>query len=130
MNNERPKKIVLHGCYFVKDKDLKIATETFGHDVFVVKISKNKKKVKVKTITSIEKWKPENGQRVFKKNKKHTNYVESIHNGEIIVISKKDLRTERLSGVYNKGIWVNKNKLYKSKFSVKYPRRYNHIIGQ
>ena len=36
-------RIYKHGCYFVLDKDLGITTETFGHDVFVIKFSKNKK---------------------------------------------------------------------------------------
>ena len=123
-------KIKMHGTYFVRDKDLKIDTETFGHDVFVVKFSKDKKKVKVKTITSIEKNNLENGQRVFKKNKKNINYPQAIHDGQIIVMPKQDLNTSRLSGVNNKGIWINKNKLRKSKFNIKYPKRFNNIIGK
>ena len=121
-------KIVKHGCYFVKDKDLRINFETFGHDVFLIKFSKDRKKVKVKTITSIERNGLENGQRMFKKNKKHVNYPEAIYNGEIIVMSKKDLNTPRLSGVNNKGIWISRNKLLESKYKVKYPIRYNDII--
>lgn len=123
-------KIVKHGCYFLKDKDLRINSETFGHDVFLIKFSKDRKKVKVKTITSIERNGLENGQRVFKKNKKHVNYPEAIYNGEIIVMSKKDLNTPRLSGVNNKGIWISRNKLLESKYKVKYPIIYNDIIGK
>ena len=130
MKNSNGLVVRLHGCYFVKDKDLGIVTETFGHDVFVIRISKNKKRVKVKTITSIEKNGLENGQRVFKKNKKHINYLEAIHNGTIIVMPKTDLQTERLSGVNNNGIWISVNKLLKSKYSLKYPNRYNGIIGK
>ena len=57
--------IRLHGCYYVLDKDLKIDSGSYGHDVFVVKISKDKRRVKVKTITSIERNNTENGIRVF-----------------------------------------------------------------
>ena len=119
----------LHGRYFVKDSDLK-KSETYGHDVFVIKFSKDKKRVKVKTVTFIERNGLENGMRVFKKNKRGVNYPELIHNGVIIVISKKDLNTIRLSGINNKGIWVSVNKLMKSKFNLKYPKRYHYIIGK
>ena len=133
INNESQKKkpiVRLHGCYYVKDIDLGLETETFGHDVFVVRFSKNKKRVKVKTITSIERNGTENGNRVFKKNKKSINYVELIHKGDIIVIPKNDMNTERLSGIYNKGIWVDKSKLMTSKYNIKYPKRYDNIIGK
>ena len=123
-------KVVKHGCYFAKDKDLGIDSETFGHDIFVIKFSKDRKRVKVKTITSIERNGLENSQRVFKKNKKHINYPEAIYNGEIIVMPKKDLNTQRLSGVNNKGIWISKSKLLESKYKVKYPTRYDKIIGK
>ena len=130
INKANPKPIIrLHGCYFVLDKDLKIDTDTFGHDVFVVKISKNKKMVKVKTVTSIERNAEENGVRVFKKNKKNNNYVEKLFSGEIIVIPKKYLNTTRLSGIVTKGIWIQKNKLKKSKFNLKWPKPFEHIIG-
>ena len=65
----------------------------------------------------------ENSQRVFKKNKKHINYPEAIYNGEIIVMPKKDLNTQRLSGVNNKGTWIYKSKLLESKYKVKYPKK-------
>ena len=128
--NRKVNKVRLHGCYYVTDVDLGIDSEVGGHDVFVIKFSKDRKRVKVKTVTSIERNGLENGQRVFKKNKKHINYPEAIHNGLIIVIPKTDLQTERLSGINNKGIWVNKCKLLKSKYTLKYPKRYHSIIGK
>ena len=59
MNKEKPKRIVLHGCYSAKNSDLGIRDRkgklmNGEHDVFVVKFSKDKKRVKVKTITSLE----------------------------------------------------------------------------
>ncbi len=131
MNESRKaKRVRLHGCYYVTDKDLKIHSEVGGHDVFVVKFSKDHKRVKVKTITSIEKNTLENGNRVFKKNKKHINYPEAIHKGQIVVMSKRDLNTARLSGINNKGIWISKNRLMNSKYKLKYPKRYHGIIGR
>lgn len=130
MYKEKPKRVRIHGCYYVEDQDLGIDTGTYGHDVFVIAFSKDKKKVKVKTITSIERKGKENGLRVFKKNKKNNNYVEQIYDGEVVVMSKRDLCTDRLSGVNNNGIWISKKKLYKSKYNLKYPKRYEQIIGK
>ena len=129
-NLTKPKRIRIHGCYFATDDDLKIGDGHNGHDVFVIKESKDKRRVKVKTITSIERKELENGKRVFKKNKKGTNYVEQIYDGIIIIMSKRDLKTRLLSGVNNKGIWISKKKLYTSKFKLKYPKRYHSVIGK
>ena len=38
--------------------------------------------------------------------------------------------TDKLSGINNRGIWINKNKLMKSKYNLKYPRRYHLLIGK
>lgn len=131
MNKSRKaKRVVLHGSYYATDKDLGIESEVGGHDVFVIKFNKKRNRVKVKTVTSIERKDLENGQRVFKKNKKNFNYPDAIHKGQIIVMPKRDLNTSRLSGVNNKGIWINKNKLMVSKFNLKYPKRFHGIIGK
>ena len=128
--SRKPKRVLLHGSYYATDKDLGINSEVGGHDVFVIKFNKKRDRVKVKTVTSIERNSLENGQRVFKKNKKNTNYPDLIHSGRIIVMPKRDLNTDRLSGINNKGIWISKNKLMKSKFKLKYPKRFHQIIGK
>lgn len=130
LSSRKPKKVVLHGSYYVTDKDLGIDSEVGGHDVFVIRFNKKRNRVKVKTVTSVERNGLENGQRVFKKNKKHINYVDAIHSGRIIVMPKRDLNTDKLSGINNRGIWINKNKLKKSKYNLKYPRRYHLLIGK
>ena len=91
-NKRTPSTIRLHGCYYVTNVDLGIDSFNGGHDVFVIKFSKDRKRVKVKTVTSLERRNLENGIRVFKHNKRDNNYLEAIHNGEIVVMSKKRFR--------------------------------------
>ena len=38
--NRKANRVILHGCYYVTDKDLGINSEVGGHDVFVIKFNK------------------------------------------------------------------------------------------
>ena len=48
------KRISFNKTYYVSNKDLKLDDGVPGHEVIVVRISKDKRRVKVKTITSVE----------------------------------------------------------------------------
>ena len=98
-------KISLNQAYYVSNKKLKLSDNVPGHQVLVTKISKNKKKVKVKTLTSLESPSKPGEKRKFKSTKR--DLVEDLHEGRIIVIPKKDLNTPKLTGIFTKGIWIN-----------------------
>ena len=99
-------RVRVNKVYYVANIDLKLDYKVPGHDVLVVKESKDKKRVKVKTITSLESASKQGDKRKIKSSKK--DLIQMIHDGEIIVIPKKYLNTPRLSGVYTKGIWLVK----------------------
>ena len=120
--------IKLYKVYYVKNQDLGLSNETLGHEVLTVKWSKDRKRIKVKTITSIE-WNRRVGQkRKFKSTNK--DIIQLIHDGEIIVIPQKYLNTPKLSGVFTKGIWVDKDKLMETKYDTKVSAKYFDIIGK
>ena len=121
-------KLQLYKVYYVKNKDLGFEDSVPGHEIILVKRSKNKSRVKVKTITSIEgNHKPGQKRRLKNSNK---DIIELVYEGEIIVIPKKDLNTPKLSGVFKKGIWIESNKLMESKYDTRISKRYIKIIGK
>ena len=122
------KKISFNKTYFVSNKDLKLDDGAPGHQVVVVKISKNKKRVKVKTITSIESSSKLGEKRKFKNTKK--DLVSSMYDGTIIVIPNKYLNTPKLSGIYTKGIWISRCKLKDNKYNARLSKKYRDIIGK
>ena len=127
MNKEKPKRIVIHGCYSALNSDLGIRDRKGNlmqgeHDVFVVKISNDGKRVKVKTITSLENIRKD-GTRSF-----HAQSLDAVRNGDIIPIPIKKLNSTKLSGINIKGFWISKSKLRKPKRNFKYPSEYNNII--
>lgn len=120
--------IKLHKVYYVKNEDLGLENETFGHEVITVKWSKDHKRIKVKTITSIEANRKSGEKRKFKTTGK--DIVQLIHDGNIIVLPKKYLNTPKLSGIYTKGIWVDKRKLIETKYNTKVSPKCFDIIGK
>ena len=128
MNKEKPKRIVIHGCYSVSNSDLGIRDRkgrlmNGEHSVFVIKKSKDKKRVKVKTVTSLENISID-GVRSF-----HRSALDSVRRGEIIVIPNNVLKTNKLSGIHRRGIWISIDALYKSKYPFKFPKEYEAIIS-
>lgn len=121
-------KIKLYKVYYVFNKDLGLDDKVLGHEVLVVKKSKDGKRVKVKTITSLESASKKGEKRKLKNTKK--DLISLLYNGEIIVIPNKYLNTPKLSGIYIKGIWVETKKLIKSKYDTKISRKYLTIIGK
>lgn len=119
-------KISLNQAYYVSNKKLKLSDNVPGHQVLVTKISKNKKKVKVKTLTSLESPSKPGEKRKFKSTKR--DLVEDLHEGRIIVIPKKDLNTPKLTGIFTKGIWINAKDLQKNHHPTKISKRYKRII--
>lgn len=127
MSNEKPKRIVLHGCYSATNEDLGIRDRNGKlmkgeHDVFVVSKSTKDGFVKVKTITSLENVRKD-GSSSF-----HESALEDIKKGIIIPIPIKDLNSAKLSGINLKSIWIHKSKLRKKNHNFKYPKRYISII--
>ena len=125
MNSNKPKRIVLHGCYSASNYDLKIKDHNGNymkgeHDVFVMSKPDNKGFVKVKTITSIENANTETYQYTSMNN---------VKAGLIIPIPLKELNSERLCGIHRKPICIHKSKLHKSKNNFKYPINYNSLIN-
>ena len=120
-------RIVLNNCYLVLNKHLRIKDrngEVMGgfHHVFVLAKSKDGKKVKVKTITSLENVDKE-GKRTFRKRS-----LDAVRNGEIIVIPTRLLNNDRLSGINQRSIWVDKKYLQSPKIKFKYPKLFNEVI--
>ena len=120
--------IKLYKVYYAKNEDLGLANETFGHEVITIKWSNDHKRIKVKTITSIEGNSKTGEKRRFKSSGK--DIVQLIHDGDIIVLPKKYLNTPKLSGVYTKGIWIDKNKLIETKYDTKVSKKCFEIIGK
>lgn len=121
-------KIKLYKVYYLSNEDLGLDDSVPGHEVVTIKWNKNHSKVKVKTITSLESPSKPGEKRKFKSTKR--DLVKEIYDGIIIVIPNQDLNTPKLSGVYTKGIWVDKEKLQKNKYDTKFPKRYKKIIGK
>ena len=121
-------KINKNKTYYVKNSDLGLDTKVPGHEVLISKISRDKKRVYVQTITSLEGQPSKDGTRSLKSSRK--NIIEEIHNGDIIVIPKEYLKTPKLSGVYKQGIWVDIDKLQPSKFNTQYPKIYRKILNK
>ena len=120
--------IKLFKVYFVKNEDLGLCNESFGHEVLTVKWSKDRKRIKVKTITSIE-GNAKNGERRRLKSSKK-DIIQLIHDGEIIVIPRRYLNTPKLSGIFTRGIWIDKNKLIEDKYNTRVSSKYYEIIGK
>ena len=120
--------IKLYKVYYAKNIDLGLSNETFGHEVITIKWSRNHKKIKVKTITSLEGNSKSGEKRRFKSSNK--DIVKLIHDGDIIVLPKKYLNTPKLSGVYTKGIWIDKDKLMETKYDTKISKKCFAIIGK
>ena len=125
IQNIKPKRIVIHGCYSASNHDLRIK-DKYGrfmkgsHDVFVISKSSKNGFVKVKTITSLE-------------NENSDTYKQStlsnVKKGRIIPIPNNELKSNKLSGIHLKPILIHKSKLFKSKHNFKYPSRYNSLIS-
>ena len=127
MSKEKPKRIVLHGCYSASNADLGIKDKNGilmkgEHDVFVMTKSDKNGFVKVKTITSLENVKS-NGTKSF-----HENALDDVKNGIIIPIPIKEMNAPKLSGVNRKPFWIHKNKLYKPNRGFKYPTAYSTLL--
>ena len=122
------KNIDLYKTYYVDNCDLMLGDTAPGHEVIIVKISKNKKRVKVKTITSLESPSNHNEKRKFKNTKR--DLVQELYDGKIIVIPNKYLNMPKLSGIYTKGIWISINKLKENKYNTRFPKEYLKIIGK
>ena len=130
---EKPRKIVMHGCYSASNRDLGIKDKSGRimngyHDVFVVSKATKEGFVKVKTITSIESPSKLGEKRKFKNTKK--DLVSSMYDGTIIVIPNKYLNTPKLSGIYTKGIWISRCKLKDNKYNTRLSKKYRDIIGK
>lgn len=114
----------INGVYQVDDRVLGINTFiSKQHNVIVTAIDKNNNKVKVKTITSLEKKK--NKDWIFK-NKKLTD----VRNGNILVIPKVSFKTKVLSGVNHNEIEIDIDKLHYKEPGDKtmFPSRYHDLI--
>ena len=122
------KRLSFNKTYYVANKDLGLDDGVPGHEVIIVKISKDRTKVKVKTITSIERPNKEGEKRKFKNTKR--DLVSDLHSGLIIVVPHKYLNTPKLSGVYTKGIWIKIDKLKPNKYGTKLSKKYREIIGK
>ena len=121
-------KIIKFGCYSVKNSDLKIKDRKGKlmdgvHNVFLIKKSKNGEKVKVKTITSLENI-SKDGKRRF-----HEGALESVRNGEIIVIPQARIRSKKLSGINRRPIWIKIECLNKPTGNYVFPKEYSSIIS-
>lgn len=114
-------------AYYVKNSDLGLDAKVPGHEVLISRFSKDRKKVYVQTITSLESQPSKSGIRSFKSSKK--DLVKELHDGNIIIIPKQYIKTPKLSGVYKRGIWVDVNKLQPSKFKTPYPKPYRRILN-
>lgn len=106
--------------YRADAKDLCLKNTNKPHDIIVISINKRSNKCKVKTIVK-------NGvsKQVFINNK-----LDDVRDGKIIVIPKKDINTNHLSGVNNKVLTIKTNKMYLNTKGVKFPRRYKYIINK
>lgn len=127
MSKIKPKRIVKHGCYSASNKDLRIKDRNgklMGgeHDVFVVSKPSAKGFVKVKTITSLENVRKD-GTSKF-----HDSALSDVKSGKIIPIPDKQINSKKLSGIYKKGIWIHKSKLFKKNHNLKFPKKYKTII--
>ena len=127
MSCTKPTRIYIYRCYSVKNsilgiKDRKGRPMGGEHNVFVVKKSKSGKKVKVKTITSLENI-SQDGKRRF-----HDGALEAVRRGEIIVIPQCFINSKKLSGINRKGIWINRKHLYESKGNYIFPNDFLKIV--
>lgn len=122
----KPKGIDRSVAYYAKNDDLKLDTKVSGHEVLITRVSHDGKRAYVKTITSLEGPSETGKKRSFKSSNK--DLIKDLHDGKIIVIPKTHLKTPKLSGVYMKGIWVDINKLQKSRWKTKFPKAYRKII--
>ena len=126
MCNNKPKRIVKHGCYSASNSDLGICDRSGNlmkgeHDVFVISKIDLKGYVKVKTITSLEN---DNTGTIQKSG------LMNIKKGIIIPIPDKELNSNKLSGIHCKSILIHKSKLFKPNHNFKYPSKYKSIIDE
>ena len=127
MSNQKPKRIVKHGCYSATNKDLGIRDKhgklmKGEHVVFVMKNASEKGFVIVKTISSLENIKKD-GVREF-----HNSALSDVRSGKIIPIPSKDINSKKLSGINRRGIKIHKSKLHVSNNGFKYPIKYDELI--
>lgn len=96
MNKEKPKRIVIHGCYSALNSDLGIRDKKGKimkgeHDVFVIAKASKRGYVIVKTITSIE----NSNTGTFQQKS-----IEFVKIGRIIPIPIKDINSKKLCGFW------------------------------
>lgn len=120
--------VKINKIYYVSNSDLGLDGSVPGHQVIVVRKSKKRKMVKIKTITSLESPSKNGEKRKLKSSK--LDLIKLFYDGEIIVIPNKYLNTPKLSGVYTKGIWIPESCLKENKFSTKISKKYLRIIGK
>lgn len=117
-------KVKVNGIYQASNIDLGIST-THGtkHDIVICSVDKKRKRARVKTITSLERF--YNNNWYFKNGK-----LNSVRNGSLLVIPKTQLMTSHLSGIYHKSIFIPLNKIhYKEPGDrTRYPARYDKLI--
>lgn len=103
--------------YWVRNKDLKIRRKpNSGHFVLITRYNPKLNLCRVKTITSLE-HEDENG--ILKYDFKA---LEEAKNGYIQPVSIKKLRTKHWSGISNKSIVINLNKLHKDYLGLLKPK--------
>ena len=119
-------KISFYKTYYVTNEKLKLSEGVPGHQVIVTKLSKNRKRAKVKTLTSLESTSKPGTKRKFKNTKR--DLVDDLYEGRIIVIPNKDLNSPKLTGVFTKGIWINVKDLHRNKYQAKISKRYKKVI--
>lgn len=120
--------VKINKVYYVSNRDLGLDGSVPGHQVIVVRKSKKRKMVKVKTITSLESPSKSGEKRKLKSSK--NDLIKLFYDGDIIVIPNKYLNTPKLSGVYTKGIWVPEKCLQEVKYPTKISKKYLSIIGK
>ena len=114
----------VNGVYQVSDVDLKINLKNpKQHNVIVTSINKKRGTCTVKTITSLEDRKE--GKYFFRNGQ-----LDAVKKGDILVISKAQLRTNKLSGINHKRITIKIDKLhYKEPNDLtRFPNRYHDLI--
>lgn len=120
------RKINLNSAYYVSNEKLNLNDDVPGHQVIVTRLSRNRKKAEVKTLTSLESPSKPGEKRKFKSTKK--DLVEDLHEGRIIVVPKKDLNTPKLTGIFTKGIWIDTKDLQENRYPTKISKRYKKLI--
>lgn len=112
--------------YYVSNKYLKIqrkdgSTMPGGHDVIVLSINKKNNTARVKTITSLEHETSKGIRYDFRA-------LDKAKKGEILPIPIKDLNSSHYSGINHRPIIVSVDRLNKSMYSNRFPRRYKKLI--